>query len=285
MNPALNAVRAGFSRGWTEFKNTFSNPGEVAGGYLLTPAVFVGVSLFTSDSSFGTEGTSTGAYLMASGVTMLLILLGTITIAQVVGSEREDGTLLRARVVPDGMVGYTVAKTWYLLTMSLMSLLFMLVPGMVLIDGFAVQGAAGAVTLAWVCVLALLALAPVGAVVGAVLSNPRTGVGMLMLPVMGLTGISGVLFPMTLMPGWLQAVAQFFPVYWVGLGVRSAVLPPAQAAAELAGSWQLPQVAGVLALWAVVGFAAAQWVLRRMTRKTSGSRVQQAREKAMQRAY
>ncbi len=285
MNPALNAVRVGLSRGWIEFKNTFGNFGEVIGGYLLTPALFLAIALFTADSTVEGGGTSLGAFLMASGVTMLLLLLGTITIAQVVGSEREDGTLLRSRVVPDGMVGYAVGKTWYLVTMSALSLALMLVPGIILIDGFAVQGVAGAVTLAWVCVLSLLAIAPIGAVVGSLLSNPRTGVGLLMLPVMGLTGVSGVLLPIAVMPGWLQTVAQIFPVYWVGLGVRAAVLPGSHAAAELTGTWQLPQVAGVLALWAVGGFAVAQWVLRRMARKTSGSRVQQAREQAMQRGY
>ena len=62
------------------------------------------------------------------------------------------------------------------------------------------------------------------------------------------------------------------------------MLPEAHAALELAGSWQLPQVAGVLAVWALGGLVVAQWVLRRMARRESGSRVQAAREEAMKRA-
>ncbi|MDT0328009.1 ABC transporter permease [Nocardiopsis lambiniae] len=285
MNPVPNAVRAGLSRGWIEFKNSFANVGEVLGGYLLTPALFLAIAVFSADSTVEGGRTPLSAFLMTTGVTMLLLMLGTVTIAQVIGSEREDGTLLRARVAPNGMLGYTVAKSWHLLTMAVVSLALMLLPGLLFVDGFAVQGVSGAITLVWVCLLTLLALAPIGAIVGAVLSNPRTGVGLLMLPVLGLTGISGVLFPITWMPGWLQTVAQVFPAYWAGLGVRAAVLPEADAVLELAGSWRLPQVAVVLALWAVVGFAVAQWVLRRMARGTSGSRVQEAREKAIQRGY
>ena len=285
MTPFPNAVRAGLSRGWIEFKNSFTSMGEVLGGYLAMPLVFIVIAVFIGDDSNGDGDVSAAAMLMTGGVSLLLLMLGTATVAQVIGSEREDGTLLRARVAPVGMVGYAVGKTWHLLTMSVVSLLIMLVPALVLVDGFAVQGLFGVFTLVWVTVLSLMALAPIGAIVGATLSNPRTGVGLIMLPVMGLTMVSGIMIPLSLMPAWLQVVAQAFPVYWFGMGVRAALLPDAHAAAELTGAWQLPQAAGVLALWAVVGFVVAQWVLRRMTRRISGSRVQAAREKAMQRAY
>ncbi|MGQ4267343.1 ABC transporter permease [Nocardiopsis changdeensis] len=285
MNPTAHAVRTGFSRGWTEFKNSFANAGEVIGGYFAMPLVFVALTLFVGDDTVEGADVPVAAMMMTGGVTMLLLMLGTATVAQVIGSEREDGTLLRARVAPNGMVGYAVAKTWHLVTMSAAAMAFMLLPGLLLVDGFAVQGAFGVFTLLWVSLLSMTALAPIGAIIGATLSNPRTGVGVIMLPVMGLTMVSGVMFPISVMPSWLQTLAQVFPVYWSGMGVRAALLPEAHAAAELAGTWQLPQAAGVLALWSVVGFVAAQWVLRRMTRKTSGSRVQQAREKAMQRAY
>lgn len=285
MNPFPNAVRAGLSRGWIEFKNSFTSAGEVLGGYLAMPLVFIVMTVFVGDGTIEGGDTPVAAMLMTGGVALLLLMLGTATVAQVIGSEREDGTLLRARVAPAGMVGYAVGKTWHLVTMSVAALLLMLAPGLVLVDGFAVQGLFGVFTLVWVTVLSLMALAPIGAIIGATLSNPRTGVGLIMLPVMGLTMVSGIMFPLALMPSWLQVIAQVFPVYWSGMGVRAALLPESHAAAELAGTWQLPQAAGVLALWAVVGFVAAQWVLRRMTRKTSGSRVQAAREKAMQRAY
>ncbi len=44
-------------------------------------------------------------------------------------------------------------------------------------------------------------------------------------------------------------------------------------AVEIGGSWRLPQVAGVLALWAVAGMLVAPVLVRRATRRESGSRL------------
>jgi ABC-2 type transport system permease protein len=80
---------------------------------------------------------------------------------------------------------------------------------------------------------------------------------------------------------WLQAVGQVFPIYWLGLGMRAALLPPGLASVELYGSWRLPIAILVLALWSVLGLVAAPAVLRRMARRESGSRVAARRERAM----
>jgi ABC-2 type transport system permease protein len=53
---------------------------------------------------------------------------------------------------------------------------------------------------------------------------------------------------------------------------------------ELDGSWRLPYAFLVLALWSVVGLAAAPAVLRRMARRESGSGMAARRERAMLRA-
>jgi ABC-2 type transport system permease protein len=78
-------------------------------------------------------------------------------------------------------------------------------------------------------------------------------------------------------------VAQAFPLYWLGLGLRSAMLPEAMAAAEVGESWRHLETIGVLGLWAVAGFALAPVVLRQMARRESGSTVAARRQKAMRR--
>lgn len=285
MNPVTNAISAGFSRGWVEFKGSFRSPSELIGGYLMMPVVFIAATYFLGQEQMEDSTATAAGVMMAGGLTMQLAMLGFVTVAQVLATEREDGTLLRSRSVPYGMVGYAFGKTWHVLTMSVVALLLMIVPGLLLIDGFALNDVASALTLVWVCLLGLLALAPLGSAVGAVISNPKTATGFLSVLMIAVVMISGAFFPVDVMPGWVQAIALALPVYWIGLGLRAALLPSDYAALELAGSWQLPQVAGVLALWAVVGFIVAQWVLRRMARRESGSRVQHAREKAMQRVY
>ena len=82
--------------------------------------------------------------------------------------------------------------------------------------------------------------------------------------------------------GWVQVVAQIFPLYWLGLGMRSAFLPDSAAALEIAGSWRTGWTALVLSAWAVAGWIVTPIVLRRMSRRQSGSQVAAARDAALQ---
>jgi len=104
-----------------------------------------------------------------------------------------------------------------------------------------------------------------------------------MLPMMGLAAISGIFYPISSMPEWLQGVAQVFPVYWLGLGMRSAMLPDSLSVAEIGESWRHLETLGVLGAWAVVGLLVAPIVMRRMARRESGSNVAARRERALQR--
>jgi ABC-2 type transport system permease protein len=106
-----------------------------------------------------------------------------------------------------------------------------------------------------------------------------------MLPLMGLIGISGIFYPVTSLPGWLQGIAQAFPVYWLGLGTRSALLPADLAAVEIGQSWRHLETAAVLGAWAALGLLLAPIVLRRMARRESGSVVDARRQKALQRVH
>jgi ABC-2 type transport system permease protein len=72
-------------------------------------------------------------------------------------------------------------------------------------------------------------------------------------------------------------------MYWLGLGMRSALLPNAMATVEVAHSWRHLATFGVLSAWAVAGLVLAPVVLRRMARRESGSNVAARREKAMRR--
>ncbi|MFC7721108.1 ABC transporter permease [Nonomuraea recticatena] len=95
-------------------------------------------------------------------------------------------------------------------------------------------------------------------------------------------GISGVFYPISGFPEWLQWVGQAFPLYWLALGLRSAMLPDAMAVAEIGESWRHLETAAMLGLWAVAGILLAPLVLRRMARRQSGSVVKEQQRKAMQ---
>ncbi|MGH3432721.1 MAG: ABC transporter permease, partial [Thermocrispum sp.] len=195
--------------------------------------------------------------------------------------EREDGTVLRAKAVPNGMLGYLIGKVVGGAIGSVIAVLIVLVPGIFLFDGLTLSGASW-LTLAWVLAFGLLATMPLGAVIGSLSDNPRN-LGLVFLPMMGLVAISGVFYPISALADWLQFVGQLFPVYWLGLGMRSALLPDAAVAAEIDQSWRHWEMVGVLGLWATAGLVLAPILLRRMARRESGSNMTARRERAMQR--
>jgi ABC-2 type transport system permease protein len=207
---------------------------------------------------------------------------GLLILATLLVIEREDGTLLRAKATPNGMVGYLVGKIVATSGMSLISVAIILVPGAFLFSGMQLDTFDSWLTLTWVLLLGLVATMPMGAVLGSLMPGPRS-LGLVMVPVMGLVATSGIFYPIGGFPGWLQWIAQVFPIYWLGLGMRSALLPESMAAAEIGGSWRHLETVGVLGLWAIVGLILAPIVLRRMARRESGSRVAERREQAMQR--
>ncbi|MGI8310037.1 ABC transporter permease [Saccharopolyspora sp. ASAGF58] len=273
-----NAARAGLQRGWIEFRQTLTTPQDLW-GYLFPTVILLVVMSFQRGSTVA--GFSLGAMTLPGALGMGIGFSGLITIAQQLTVEREDGTLLRAKATPDGMFGYLIGKITLIGCMSLVSLVILLVPGLVLFDGLA-TGVDTWLTLVWVLVLGLVATMPIGAIIGSLFANPRS-LGLIMLPMMGLIAISGIFYPITGYPEWLQWIAQVFPMYWLGLGMRSALLPDGMAAAEIGESWRHLETVGVLGLWAVVGLVVAPVVLRRMARRESGSSVAARREKAMQR--
>jgi ABC-2 type transport system permease protein len=197
--------------------------------------------------------------------------------------EREDGTLLRAKAVPQGMVGYLVGRIVSISLGTLFTLVICFAAGLVLLPDLASTAGSGWLTLSWVMALGLLATLPWGAILGSLVKSPNSAFGLAMLPSMGLTAISGIFYPISALPGWLQGIAQAFPIYWAGLGVRSGLLPDAAAAVEISGSWRHLQTAGVLGVWALAGLLIAPTVLRRMARRESGSSMEARRHRHLQR--
>jgi ABC-2 type transport system permease protein len=281
MNPTLHAVRVGLRRGWTEFLLSLRSPQD-QGSYLLIGAgVLIYLWLNRTDEAAGTD-------LLLPTVALPSIIGGLLAFGIVTGPagtlamEREDGTLLRMKAVPRGLVGYVAGQLLYQSLGLLPMLAVILVPSALLFDGVLPGDASGWLAVVGFLLLGLLATMPIGIVLGSVVPSLQKVNTWGMLPTLVLAGISGIFVPLDRMWGWLQAVAQVFPIYWLGLGLRSAFLPDSAAAAELGGSWRTGQAVVVLAAWAIAGALAAPVVLRRMARRQSGASVAAARDTAAQ---
>jgi len=271
------AVRAGFARGRAEIRQTLTNSQDLW-NYLFPTVIFLVVMFFMRDATVPGTNFSLGSRTLPSVIGMGIAFGGLVTLMMSLAIEREDGTLLRAKAIPNGMTGYLVGKIVTVSGMTIVSQSFVVIPSLFMLDGISINW----FTLVWVIVLGLIATLPLGAVAGSLFSNPRNS-GLIMLPVMGLVAISGIFYPISSMPDWVQGGAQVFPIYWLGLGMRSAMLPDNLSAVEIGESWRHLETLGVLSAWAVAGLIIAPMVLRRMARRESGSSVAERRERAMQR--
>ncbi|MFI7107074.1 ABC transporter permease [Nonomuraea sp. NPDC050227] len=270
-------LRAGWSRGLIELRQSFTNGAELF-SHFLWPALMVATLFFIRDRPVG--ALLLGA-LALPGILGMNAATGLISMSQQLTADREDGTLLRAKATPHGMPAYLIGKVISVSGGLLADLAIFLVPAVLLVEGLRISPGSWP-ALAWVLALGLVATLPIGAVLGSVFATARAQ-GLVQLPFLALIGISGIFYPITALPEWLQWIAQVFPLYWMGLGMRSALLPDAAVAVEIGASWRHLETAGVLGAWAVLGLLVAPVVLRRMARGESGSTVAARRERALRR--
>jgi ABC-2 type transport system permease protein len=280
VNARTHAVRLGLRRGRTEFLQSIRSTQD-QGYYLFTALLVLGYLVLRRNTEV--EGTD----LLLPSVALPSILGALVAFGVVIGPaytlamEKEDGTLLRHKAVPHGLVGYFTGQLFFQTSGLIPQMLVILVPSFLLFDGLMVDGS-GWFTVAWVLLLGILATMPIGMVIGALVPSTQKVGTWGMLPVMVLGGISGIFYPVQQLWGWVQVVAQVFPMYWMGLGMRSAFLPDSAAALEIGDSWRTWQTVVVLGIWAVVGMVVTPRVLRRMSRRSTGSQVQAARDAAVQ---
>jgi ABC-2 type transport system permease protein len=281
MNPALAAARAGLSRGRIEFKQTLTTPGDLI-AFLIMTGGFLSAMIWTRHTHVPGTHFSLGTTMLASVLALDIGVYGVVIMADLLVIEREDGTLLRAKAIPNGTLGYLVGKVVNVSGQIAFAVTITLVTGAFLFSGLAIGSPGRWLALAWVLALGLLAMLPLGAVLGSLFPSQRS-TGLIVLLLAGLAAISGIFYPITHLPTVLQWAGQAFPMYWLGLGMRSALLPNAMATVEVGHSWRHLATLGVLSAWAIAGLALAPVVLRRMARRESGSSVAARREKAMRR--
>jgi ABC-2 type transport system permease protein len=276
------AVRAGFSRGWIETRHMLTDPPTLI-WYIAVPVIYAIVLLFLRGKTVPGTDFSLGAMVLPSLVGMSIAFGGLMGPAGTIAVDREDGTLLRAKATPNGLIGYLVGKIVMFALTNLVGLVLLVIPALT-IAGDLLLGPRTWLLLALVFVLGMISTVPISVALGSLVKSAAQ-TGLLFLASMLLIIPSGIFYPITALPTWLQWVGQGFPFYWLGLGARSAMLPEEMAAAEIGESWRTLEMFAVLGIWAVIGMVLAPIVLRRMARRQSGSTVAAARERIMAKGY
>ncbi|MGH8967093.1 MAG: ABC transporter permease, partial [Actinomycetes bacterium] len=168
MNTTTTAIRAGIARGRMEIRQTFTN-GQDLWNYFFPTVILLVVMFFMKDAAVPGTNFSLGSRTLPSVVGMGVAFAGMVTLAMSLAVEREDGTLLRAKAIPNGMLGYLIGKIVLVAGMVVISQVVVLVPSLFMLDGISINW----FTLVWVLVLGLVATLPIGAVVRSLYSNPR----------------------------------------------------------------------------------------------------------------
>lgn len=276
-------IRAGLARTVIEVRQLFTDPQGLATLFLFPSLIMVAL-FFMRNSTFETSGLGLAVLALPGVMGTIIFFNGLYGIGENLVLDREDGTLLRAKAIPNGMVGYFIGRVGASAVTVVVQVVAVLVAGWIIVGGVSLDSAAAWFTLLWVLVLGLSATLPIGAILGAVVGTAR-GLFFVTMPLMAVVAISGIFYPITALPGWLQIVAQVLPCYWLGLGLRSALLPADAVAIEIGESWRHLETVGVLGVWAVLGLVVAPILLARMARNESGSKMEERRDKALQRAY
>lgn len=270
-NPTLNAYRSGLGRGMVSTRIMLTTTSDVL-GTVIPLVLFVGVLLFLRRVDFQGAEVSLGAMNLPGLIAMSVLFSAVMGIAGVLVMDRTNGTLLRAKSVPGGTTGYLVGEITSNAIVAMVSTLVLLAAGLILFDGLVFDTPQRWLLFAAVMAAGLVTTLAIGAVVGSLINSPKN-MGLVMLPVMGLISISGIFYPLVALPVWLQWIAQVFPLYWFGLGMRASLLPDSMAAVEVAESWRLGWVFVILLAWAVAAMVLAPKLLSRMARRESGSAV------------
>jgi ABC-2 type transport system permease protein len=279
---AAHAVACGARRGRIEFMNSVRTGQDIA-YYVLTSLIFL-VVLFLNRNNM-VEGTdvSLATFMLPGLIAFQLVFAGAFGVATVLATEREDGTLLRLKSVPYGIVGYVAGQLVRVCIEIAFSMVVILVPAAFFVPGLMSDGLPAAFGAVGYLLLGLLAVLPLGFIVGSIFRNPRSVGGWGMLVMAGIVWVSGIFVPLATQATWMQVIGQLTPTYWLSLGLRSTLLPESAVVVEIDGSWRTMLTITVLLIWAIGGALLAPVLLRRMARRESGSSVAARREKALQR--
>lgn len=276
------AVRAGLSRGWIETRQNLTETAYII-GHALPPVAYVAVLLFMRGKTLPGTDFALVTMVLPSLLGMTIVYGGLSGPAPSITADREDGTLLRAKATPNGMLGYLVGKIVMFALTTLLGLIAIVIPGIMIVDNLVLDARAW-LLLALIFVVGMVSTVPIGVALGSLMKSSLQAV-LVPLVCMLLMIPSGIFFPITVLPTWLQSVAQAFPFYWVGLGARSAMLPAEMVTVEIGQSWRTVEMFAVLGVWSVIGYLLAPILLRRMARRQSGSALATVRERYMSKGY
>jgi ABC-2 type transport system permease protein len=202
-------------------------------------------------------GVDFAQYFVAGMIAAGVFGTGFQTLAIAIPIERDTGALKRLAGTPMPKPAYFLGKIAVVVVVTAVQNLLLLTIG-VLAFGLRLPATPGPwLTYLWVALLGITACTLLGIAVAGLIRNGYAAPALASPIAIVLQFVSGVFFVFTTLPRWMQTVGALFPLKWMTQGMRSVFLPDAYAVREAAGSWELPTVAAVLAIWCCAGLFVA----------------------------
>lgn len=262
--PAGRSIRIGIARIGVEVTAYFRQVDTVFFTFLFPVLMLAIFSTAFSSQDFGPpdQAISAAAYYLPAMLAAGVLLSGVQNLGVDIAMERSDGTLKRYGGTPMPIVSYFIGKLGQVfVTASLQAAVIIGVASLVF--GVALPTTAEAWgTFAWVFVLGVTTSAVLGIAISGLPRSGRSATAVIIPIALVLQFISGVYLSFSLLPTWLQTVANVFPLRWMASGMRAAFLPESFEVLEPDEHWQLTTGILVLGAWLVVGLVVARLTFR-----------------------
>lgn len=278
---ALTAVRVGLKRGWHEQVLSLRSSQD-QGFYVFMALVTVGYMFWQRNNVIEEIGLSVPQIILPTVIAVVIAFGIVVGPAYQIAMEREDGTVLRLKTAPGGIVAYSVGQVVLHITSVVPTLVIIVVPAALLFDAGSQRGLAGWLAASFFILVGMLALLPIGIIIGSLVPDVRRAGMWGMLPLGAMIALSGIFFPLANLWPWLQAIGQGLPLYWFGHAMRYALLPDGASVMEHGGEWNILAAVLVMLAWAVVASVVAVFLLRRVARGQTGASVLESRDAAAQ---
>jgi ABC-2 type transport system permease protein len=257
-------VRLGLARVGYEVRSYFRQGDTVFFTFLFPLVMLTIFSVAFSDAEFGRtpdgDPVTAAQYYLPAMLAAGVLLSGLQNMATDIAMEKSDGTLKRLAGAPLSPVSYFIGKIGQVLVTAVLQAALLILAAAVAFGVPLPTDADAWLTFAWVLALGVTTCAILGIGLSALPRSGKSATAVIIPIVLVLQFISGVYIQFTMLPEWLQQIANVFPLAWLAHGMRSVFLPEAYASLEAGGEWNLAGVAIVCGIWLVAGL-----VLTRVT--------------------
>lgn len=267
--PALRpgrTIRHGISRAAYEIRAYFRQGDTVFFTFLFPLLMLTIFSVAFSEAEFGRtpdgQPVTAAQYYLPAMLAAGVLLSGLQNMSIDIAMEKSDGTLKRLAGTPLSVVSYFIGKIGQVLVTATAQAALLIVVAAVAFEVPLPSDAESWATFAWVFLLGVSTCAILGIGLSGLPRSGKSASAVIIPIVLVLQFISGIYIQFSMLPEWLQNIANLFPLAWLAHGMRAVFLPDSYAAVEVGGEWNLAGVAIVCGIWLVVGLIVTRLTFR-----------------------